>query len=493
MTKLVDISNGFRTLDDYEAFGSLVPAVMELKAEAAELAPHLAGRTIWMINSTPHGGGVAEMLPSMVSLLRDLCFSTEWAVIESDEEDFFVLTKRIHNLIHGEGDPNLTAEHRRLYEAVNAENAAALAPRMKPGDVLIVHDPQPMALAAEIRRQVDVRAVWRCHIGLDAENAATDAAWTFLQPYADAYDHAVFSAPEYVPPFLAHRASVIFPAIDPLTDKNRGLHVHKLVGVLANAGLARSAEPVLTAPFAHRAQRLRPDGSWSLADSLGEIGLLSRPIITQISRWDRLKGFLPLLQAFVRLKRGVADGFGADAGREGIHQRRRELVRLVLAGPDPESIQDDPEALETLEEIRSAYMALEPSIQEDVAVLSLPMHSRRENSLMVNALQRASSIVVQNSLREGFGLTITEAMWKAIPVLTNSQACGPRHQVRDHLDGCLVHDPRDSEALASLMDAMLANREGRDAWGLSAQRRVYERFLVLSQLRSWIEVLWEIL
>jgi trehalose synthase len=209
--------------------------------------------------------------------------------------------------------------------------------------------------------------------------------------------------------------------------------------------------------------------------------------VAQISRWDRLKGFRPLLDAFVLLKRRLREGGLRDA--DAIARRRIELVRLVLAGPDAASIPDDPEALGVLEELKAAYVALPHEIQADVALLTLPLASREQNALMVNALQRASSLVVQNSLREGFGLTIAEAMWKQIPVLSNRRACGPRHQIRDGFDGRLAADPEDVAGLSALIEEMLSVPVEREVWGRNGQRRAYDDFLVFTQARRWLEVL----
>lgn len=164
-------------------------------------------------------------------------------------------------------------------------------------------------------------------------------------------------------------------------------------------------------------------------------------------------------------------------------------MRLVLAGPDPASVQDDPEGREVLEDLSRAYLDLPAALQEDIALVALPMEDSDQNALMVNALQRASTVVVQNSLREGFGLTVTEAMWKRIPVLSNRQACGPRHQVRDRMDGALVGDPTDVPALAQAMDEMLALPRKREEWGRNAQRHVHDHFLLFTQLRAWIDLL----
>jgi trehalose synthase len=213
-----------------------------------------------------------------------------------------------------------------------------------------------------------------------------------------------------------------------------------------------------------------------------DIGLLTRPVVTQVSRWDRLKGFRPLLEAFAALKRSV---YAGNRTPDPVHRRRLDLARLVLAGPEAESIQDDPEAQEVFAELRGVYMTLPAAIQDDIAIVTLPMRSREQNALLVNALQRASSLVVQNSLREGFGLTIAEAMWKRIPVLSNARAVGPRNQIRDRLDGRLIDDPTDLAQLERAIDEMLADQNGRQEWGRNGQRRVHELFLITSHLRSW--------
>jgi trehalose synthase len=483
--QLVEV-DGQHSFDDYAAIAHLAAAAGELKAEAGAIVPRLAGRTVWLVSSTAQGGGVAEMLPPIVRILRDLGVRTEWVVIGTTDPAFFALTKRLHNLIHGTGDPTLDAADRELFERVSRENAAQLQQLVRPGDLLIVHDPQPLPLAGLLRARMPLLTFWRCHIGLDAENVATRAAWEFLAPYLDDYDYAVFSAAEYIPKRLAGRATVIYPGIDPLSPKNYELSVRETVEVLCNSGLIPCPGPTLHGPYPALAQRLLPDGSFATANVAESIGLLTRPIVTQISRWDRLKGFLPLLRAFASLKQCMLEG---ESAGDAVQRRRLDLVRLVLAGPDPAGVADDPEALGVLEELRAAYTALHPAIQDEIALLVLPMQSREQNALIVNALQRASTIVVQNSLREGFGLTIAEAMWKRVPVLTNERACGPRQQVRDGLDGRLVRDPEDEAELQRVLEEMLANAPGRRRWGRLAQRRVHDQFLIFGQLRSWAQLL----
>lgn len=164
---------------------------------------------------------------------------------------------------------------------------------------------------------------------------------------------------------------------------------------------------------------------------------------------------------------------------------------VVIGSRDPEffqltkAIQDDPESQEVLAELRGVYVALHPAIQDDIAIVTLPMRSREQNALLVNALQRASTLVVQNSLREGFGLTIAEAMWKRIPVLSNGRSVGPRTQIRDRLDGRLIEDPANLTELGQAINDMLANPAARQEWGRNGQRRVHELFLVTAQLRGW--------
>ena len=473
-------------LSHYASFGHIAPAVDALRASAASLAPRLEGRTVWHVNSTAQGGGVAELLPPQIKLMRDLGVDAQWLVMETNRPEFFTLTKRIHNMIHGLVQQEFTADDRALYEEVSRANAEALLQFVRPHDVLLVHDPQPLGTGARVKRRYpEMRVAWRCHIGLEEDLPVTRAAWDFLRPYTTVYDHVVFSIADYVPKFLADHAVVIHPSVDPLTHKNRELSLHKLVGILSDAALTRPHWPLLAPPWPEGAARLQADGSWKPATEPEDIGLLARPIITQVSRWDRLKGFEPLMQAFRALKLGLVTRPAHDLR----HRRRLELVRLVLAGPDPASIQDDPEALDVLESLRKGYMALEPDVREDVALLALPMTSRKENALMVNALQRSADIVAQNSLREGFGLTVTEAMWKRKPVLGSAKACGVRLQVRDGIDGVLVSDPEEPEEVAEAMHRMLADEDQLETLGDNAQRRVYDEYLIFGELERWLALL----
>jgi trehalose synthase len=443
----------------------------------------MQGRTIWMVNSTAQGGGVAELLPAQISILCQLGFEVRWVVLETERTEFFAFTKRLHNLIHGASAAPPGTRDRELYEAVNQREAEALARMIHPHDIVVVHDPQPAALGAWLKQHHGVRIIWRCHIGLDESTAGTHAAWQFLRPYIEAYDVAVFSIAEYIPDFLHDRSIVIHPSIDPLSHKNRELSLHKLVGIFSDADLVDPCWPLITPPFEHRARRLQSDGSLTPANQPDDIGLLARPIITQVSRWDRLKGFAPLLEGFVQLKSENRADYVDER-----HQRRVQFARLVLAGADPDAIPDDPEAQEVFAELRERYRTLPPHLQRDIAILALPIASRKANALMVNALQRASDIVAQNSLREGFGLTVTEAMWKRVAVLGSAAACGVRLQVRDGKDGRLVSNPEDAGELARTMFEMLGNPECLEEYGRNAQYRAHDQFLIFSELRQWLGV-----
>lgn len=472
--------NSLPRLDEHAAVAHLAAPVAALRALAQRTLPSLEGRTLWMVNSTAQGGGVAEMLPAMITLLRDLGLKVQWAVIESADPRFFEFTKRIHNLIHDAGEPVITPEDVRIYEDVNRRNAQELLRLLKPGDIVALHDPQTLPMAPLLRAGADVHLLWRCHIGLDEHTPRTTAAWQLLERYADAVDRVIFSAPEYVPASMESRATIIHPAIDPLAPKNVELSLHGVVCTLVSGGLS-SAGPIVQASFEHQAQRISSSGEPVKAAEMGDIGLLTRPIVLQVSRWDRLKGFLPLMHAFVRMK-------AQAASQTGIARRRALLARLVLVGPVIGSVADDPEARAVLDALVRAYADLPAGTQEDIAILLLPMESRRENALLVNALQRASTIVVQNSLREGFGLTVAEAMWKRMPVLSSASAVGPRIQIVDGEHGRLVQDPENVEELAAILTAMLHQPEERARWGRNAQRRAHDEFMIFTQLRHWLEL-----
>lgn len=471
-------------IEDYKAYGSLYSSVLDFLEQAKDPIEVLKGRTIWMINSTALGGGVAEMLPSQMRILRELGVSIEWLVIEAKESAFFDITKRIHNAIHGSGNGIFTEEDRNVYEAVNRNNLAKALDLINDGDIVVVHDPQPMPLAAMIKKEKKVSIIWRCHIGLEEDTEITDAVWEFLKPYTNDYDHFVFSLPSYVPKPLKKKTSIIPPAIDPLSHKNRELQLHKCIGILYQSGVLDDHKAILYHRYNHLVRKVMPDGTFDVLDADQNLDLIYRPIITEISRWDRLKGFKELMEAFIKMK--VDNRKHGDP--ESLDYKRIEMTLLVLGGPDPAFVYDDPEGQEVLKELTEAYKQVDKSMQNDVAILLLPLDNPKENALIVNALQRTSSIIVQNSIQEGFGLTATEAMWKRKPVLV-SGAAGLKFQVVHNKTGQINEDPTDIEKLSSTMTYMLNHPKERDKWGFNGQLRVIQNFTLFSQLIAWLEVL----
>jgi len=472
------------SLDHYKAYGSLHNRVITFLENTAPAVKALEGKTIWMINSTATGGGVAEMLPSQISIMRALGVRIEWLVLETEEADFFNLTKRIHNAIHGSGDGVFTEADRRVFDAVNKDNVPDALNHIQDGDLVVIHDPQPMPLAALIAKERRVQLVWRCHIGLETQNPTTEGVWGFLSQYFDDYDHFVFSIPAYVPDALKHKTSIITPAIDPLSYKNRSLHTDKCIGILLQAGILSDREPYVASYFKSQARRVMPDGSFNSVNHSANLDLIYRPTVTEISRWDRLKGFKELMKAFIELKRSNA----ANGDPTSLHYKRIKAACLVLGGPDPAFVADDPEGAEVLEELIAQYKAIPAALQNDIAILLLPMESAKENALIVNALQRFSNVVVQNSLQEGFGLTATEAMWKQRPVLV-SGAAGLKFQVQDEINGRINTDPTDIDSLAKTLEQMLSDPEERDSWGVNGQLRVIQHFTLFSQIGNWLDTL----
>lgn len=471
-------------LEDYVAYSNLRGLVDEFQ-EA--VVPHVKGLkdcTIWMINSTATGGGVAEMLPSQMRIVRRLGVKIEWLVIEADDQHFFDLTKRIHNAIHGAGNGHFTEEDRAVYEHVNSLNLKSALDLIKDGDLVVIHDPQPMPLAKMIKAEKDVKLVWRCHIGLEEHNDVTRAVWEFLMPYLESYDHFVFSLPGYVLEQIKDRTTIIPPSIDPLSHKNRTLWMAKCIGILQQSGITNTHKPLLYPYYKHQVRRVMPDGSFNSVNHHSDLDIIYRPVILQVSRWDRLKGFKELMQAFIQMKEKNEN----RKNKSYVTYKRIKYTRLIFGGPDPLYVSDDPEGMEVLNELIEQYKNVSPELQEDIAILLLPLDNPKENALIVNALQRSSSFVVQNSIQEGFGLTATEAMWKQRPVLV-SGAAGLEYQVKHKVNGLINQDPKDIDALAEVLEKMLNSPKERDKWGFNARNRVIDKFTLFSQINSWLKLL----
>ncbi len=439
----------------------------ELQRAIARGRSLLEHRVIWNVNSTARGGGVAEMLASLLAYTRGAGLDARWVVIGGDP-GFFRVTKRIHNMLHGSpGDGmGLGPEEEAVYREATARNAGELAPLVRTGDVVLLHDPQTAGLAGPVRAQ-GAHVVWRCHVGVDRAGEYPRAAWRFLLPHVQLADAVVFSRRAYVWEGLDHaRVSVIPPSIDAFSAKNQPMAPETATAVLRAAGLesgAPEAEPVFT----------RQDGTPGRVDRAAERSGSpplppDAPAVMQVSRWDRLKDPLGVLDAF-------CDGIAP-----------RTAAHLVLAGPSTAAVADDPEGLEVLSEVARRRAAVPPELAERIHLFSLPMDDVEENAAIVNALQRRAHVVVQKSLAEGFGLTVAEAMWKSRPVVA-SRVGGIREQVVEGESGLLV-EPRDLEAFADAVVGLIREPARARAIGERAREEVRAQFLGPRHLRQYVDL-----
>jgi trehalose synthase len=426
------------------------------------------GRTLWNVNSTAKGGGVAEMLASLLAYTLGAGVDSRWLVIDGDPE-FFRITKRIHNALHGaagDGGPLGEAE-RGPYERAVGANAAAIAAQVAPGDVVLVHDPQPAGLIAGLRER-GAHVVWRLHVGADEVNDRVREAWDFLRPYVAPADAWVFSREAFVWDGLPRdRTHVIAPSIDVFAPKNQDLAEPAVDAILAAAGLV--ADRCSGAP-----EFREEDGTVARVGRRAEIVedrplTLDRPVVLQVSRWDALKDHVGVM-------RGFADHV-APAHPD---------AELVLAGPSTAGVADDPEGAEELERVIAAWRDLPAGVRERVHVVSLPMDDRQENAAIVNALQRHATVVVQKSLAEGFGLTVSEGMWKSRPLVAGAVG-GIQEQVVPGETGWLV-DPRDLAAFGARVSELLDDRAAADRMGAKGRERVLEHFIGVRHLRQWVEL-----
>lgn len=443
---------------------------------------------VWMLSSTESGGGVAELMPRLCALLGDLGVDARWLVLRPGDPRFFRATKSLHNMLHGEAGTVSSDELANVYDAVCREAAPELRTIVNRADVLIVHDPQPMGVARYLPREHLPKLLWRCHVGVPSRNETTASAWRFLDPYLQCYRRLLFSNELYIPDELFDRSGVLLPGIDPLNHKNRELTPYKMIGILRSAGLAQGPEQGCWAQFVARAQHFE-GGSW-VEQPIPD--LLYQPVVLQISRFDRLKGFDRLLAGFVQLLHTYPDRVPAMR----VHTERAmdELsrVQLILAGPVAEGVQDDPEAAATLELLTEQARQLEPADAARIHLLRLPMQSVRQNALTVNALQRIATVIAQCSTKEGFGLTVTEAMWKGVPIIASGVG-GIALQVRPGTDGLLLHDRGGPAEIAdALLRALVFPREA-EARARAAQARVRSHFLVTTELCSWLDELGRLL
>ena len=309
--------------------------------------------------------------------------------------------------------------------------------------------------------------VW-CHTGVGWEDEVTRAGWEFLRPHLAAAEAYVFSRRDYVPSWIsADKVWIIPPSIDPFSPKNQPLAADTVRAILVKLGVLDGAAPMAPATFVRR-----DGGAGTVTRPAAVIGEgrpgPGDPVLVQVSRWDRLKD--PL---------GVLGGFAHTGGIDDAH--------LLLAGPTPAAVADDPEAEQVLTEVRDAWDGLGRGIRERVHLASLPAEDVEENAVIVNALQRRADIVVQKSLAEGFGLTVTEAMWKARPVVAG-RVGGIRDQIDDGANGLLV-DPRDTAAFEVAVGSLLRDPERARGLAIAARERVRERYLPPQYLGGYLELI----
>jgi trehalose synthase len=444
----------------------------ELEEAIAQARERFAGRAVWHVNSTARGGGVAELLQSLLAYARGGGVDTRWVVVGGNP-DFFQITKRIHNNLHGaagDGGSLGEAEH-KVYDETLREAAEELADTVAPNDIVFLHDPQTAGLVKPVR-QTGATVVWRCHVGLDLPNDLARQAWDFLRGYVEEAQAYVFSREEFVWEGLdREKVWIVAPSIDAFSPKNQELDAETVKAILAVAGL-REGDDVTRATFT------REDGSPGRVDRAAEMfqeGPIpdDAPLITQVSRWDRLKDPIGVVQCF------AAHLDDPDA-------------RLLLAGPSVAAVSDDPEGAEVLAEVKYYRQELESAVRRRVHLATLPMDDVQENAAIVNAIQRRSDIVVQKSLAEGFGLTVAEAMWKARPVVATKRG-GIQDQIVDGESGVLLDDPMDLETMGRVLVRLLADHEYAGRLGAAARRRVEDQFLGTRSLIQYAQLLEELL
>ncbi len=383
----------------------IAPAGRNAIEDLKEIASKLEGKTILNVNSTAVGGGVAEILNRMLPMMTELGIKPRWELIKGGE-DFYAVTKKFHNALHGTRQ-ELTHGDFQLYRETMKANIDAIN---LDADIALIHDPQPAGLID--RKPTGAKWVWRCHI--DLSNRQTDV-WDFLKGYVSRYDAAVISAPSFSQE-LPIKQFQVPPSIDPLADKNKEL----------------------------------PDSA--IADIMRRLEIpTDKPLITQVSRFDRLKDPLGVIEAFKRIQPNVT-------------------ARLLLVGG---SADDDPEGSEVLAEARTAAEG-----NPDIIVLCLPPTSNIE----INAIQRASARILQKSLKEGFGLTVSEALWKGKPVIAGAVGGIPL-QITHKYSGILT---RTIDGTAYWMKRLIHESAYAKKLGENGREHVRENFLLTRHLRDYL-------
>jgi trehalose synthase len=382
-------------------------------AQLRQLARPLAGAKVVHVNSTRVGGGVAEILTKLVPLMQELGIDAQWEVI-TGESGFFECTKGMHNTLQGNRIP-LGENLLRAYEETNARNAGMLRPVLEDANFVFIHDPQPAALLRHCPNRKG-KWIWRCHI--DASHPYRPV-WKYLHKFVAPYDASIFSLAAFAQE-LPHPQYLIPPSIDPLSEKNVELH------------------------------------SDAIQDTAGMFRIdFQRPVVVQVSRFDRFNDPVGVIEAYQLAKRFVP------------------ALQLVLAGG---GAADDPEGEAVLNETQASARG-----DPDIHVLLLPSDAHRD----INALQRVADIVLQKSVREGFGLTVTEAMWKGKPVI-GGDVGGIRLQVINHHTGFLVNTP---EGAALRIRYLLHQPEKIEEMGRKARIFVRDNFLITRHLREYLTLM----
>jgi trehalose synthase len=346
-----------------------------------------------------------------------------------------------------------------------------LARSVVPGDVVICHDPQTAGLVPHLAK-LGARVVWRCHIGHEAPGRDVDAGWAFLRRYLAHVPFAVFTRDAYAPSWLPRaRAVTLPPSIDPFSVKNQWMPELTVRAILTRTGLLESDAHAAQAVF------VRENGTTGQVKRLAEVSRTGdaphwkTPLVVQVSRWDRMKDHIGVLAGFAQLMRQSGD-LGAE---------------LILAGPATTAVADDPEGPEVLREVEQAWRSLPDTARRRVQIAQLPMDDTDENAAMVNALQRHATVIVQKSLREGFGLTVTEALWKKRPVVASAVG-GIQDQITDGVDGLLIRNPADPQESADALRRVLASPELGSRLGTAAYDRVRQHYLSISSLERWAQL-----
>lgn len=432
----------------------------------------LRGRTVWNVNSTARGGGVAEMLGPLLGYARGAGIDARWLVV-GGEPDFFRVTKRLHNQLHGaKGDGRgLGPTAVRVYQRLTHRAAEQLVTKLKSRDVVILHDPQTAGMLPLVKA-AGVTAIWRCHVGIDRPNAVARSAIDFLRPYLEHADAIVFSRAAFAWKGLdKSRTWIIQPSLDAFSPKNEALDREQVAAILAAAGVVSdggSREPVFTRSDGRRG-RVSRKARLTQERTLGP----RDPYVLQVSRWDSLKDPVGVLRGYAR---SIAPHAPAH---------------LVLAGPVTGRVADDPEDVRVFGQVRAAWHSLPADARSRVHLVELPMVDVDENAAVVNALQRGAAVVVQKSLAEGFGLTVAEAMWKSRPVVA-SRVGGIEDQIVDGETGLLV-DPKNLTQFGRAVAGLLADRRRAEKIGAAAMRRVRSAYLAPRHLLQHLALLEELL